>query len=280
MATLAGQTVKDTYQRVLQCPNADGVNATLTAIEDGEGTASALRLALSQVVARPAANHAATFAVQQDDGTDVLVVDTASPRVILAALQVSGLGAGVVRADVSGNLSSAALAPGDLPEINDTVHGNRGGGSLHAAATSGTDGFMPAADKAKIDLYPAVSALTPGHVLRATGATSAAFGALQLSDLPALTASDVGAAAETHAATHASGGSDPLAPGDIGAATDTDAAVGSSAVGAVALTLEGTAGQTAPVLEIYESTGGAKVAQLLPDGTLEVLRVKIVETFS
>lgn len=35
--------------------------------------------------------------------------------------------------------------------INDTQHGNRGGGSLHAAATTSVAGFMSAADKLKLD---------------------------------------------------------------------------------------------------------------------------------
>lgn len=35
--------------------------------------------------------------------------------------------------------------------INDTQHGNRGGGALHANATTSTAGFMSGADKTKID---------------------------------------------------------------------------------------------------------------------------------
>jgi len=35
--------------------------------------------------------------------------------------------------------------------ITDTQHGDRGGGSLHPAATTGVNGFMSAADKAKMD---------------------------------------------------------------------------------------------------------------------------------
>lgn len=37
------------------------------------------------------------------------------------------------------------------PQLTNNTHGNRGGGSLHSVATSGSPGFMSAADKAKID---------------------------------------------------------------------------------------------------------------------------------
>jgi len=38
-----------------------------------------------------------------------------------------------------------------ITEIDDTLHGNRGGGSLHSAATTGVAGFMSPADKTKLD---------------------------------------------------------------------------------------------------------------------------------
>lgn len=44
-----------------------------------------------------------------------------------------------------------------LGVINDTIHGARGGGTLHATATSGTAGFLSASDKAKLDLFAAAS---------------------------------------------------------------------------------------------------------------------------
>lgn len=45
------------------------------------------------------------------------------------------------------------LNAGTLPaaRFDDTAHGSRGGGTLHAAATSGANGFMPSTDKAKLD---------------------------------------------------------------------------------------------------------------------------------
>jgi hypothetical protein len=59
--------------------------------------------------------------------------------------------------------------------LNDTKHGNRGGGSLHAVATTSVNGFQSAADKTKQDAYPTVSGLTTGYVLTATGPTAIAF---------------------------------------------------------------------------------------------------------
>lgn len=50
-------------------------------------------------------------------------------------------------------LNASNLNAGTLPaaRFNDTAHGNRSGGSLHAAATTSVAGFMSAADKTKLD---------------------------------------------------------------------------------------------------------------------------------
>lgn len=45
----------------------------------------------------------------------------------------------------------SAVAGDSLGEINDTVHGVRGGGNLHADATTSEAGFMSAADKTKLN---------------------------------------------------------------------------------------------------------------------------------
>jgi len=61
------------------------------------------------------------------------------------------------------------------------AHGNQAGGSLHANATTSAAGFQSAADKTKEDAYPAISGLTTGHVLKATGAGAVAFQAESVS---------------------------------------------------------------------------------------------------
>ncbi len=49
--------------------------------------------------------------------------------------------------------NAANISTGTLPaaRFNDTTHGNRAGGALHAAATTSTAGFMSSADKTKLD---------------------------------------------------------------------------------------------------------------------------------
>ena len=46
---------------------------------------------------------------------------------------------------------SSKLALAQLPVIDDTVHGTRGGGTLHAVATASVAGFMSGADRIKLD---------------------------------------------------------------------------------------------------------------------------------
>ena len=58
----------------------------------------------------------------------------------------------VVAADGSIVVNANDIAVGI---ISDAQHGNRSGGALHALATVGVAGFMSAADKSKLDGYPA-----------------------------------------------------------------------------------------------------------------------------
>ncbi len=60
-------------------------------------------------------------------------------------------------------------------EISDAQHGNRSGGSLHAAATTGAAGFMSAADKTKLGLFSPASGktLTVSNSLTLAGADGA-----------------------------------------------------------------------------------------------------------
>lgn len=74
-------------------------------------------------------------------------------QAITAGAGLTGGGTGdvtldVVAADGSIVVNADSIAVG---EISDAQHGNRGGGLLHAAATTSVAGFMSAADKTKLD---------------------------------------------------------------------------------------------------------------------------------
>lgn len=58
--------------------------------------------------------------------------------------------------------------------ITDAQHGDRGGGTLHAAVTGAANGFMIAADKTKLD--NAVSTATASRLVIRDGTAGAAFG--------------------------------------------------------------------------------------------------------
>ena len=74
--------------------------------------------------------------------------------------------------------SAADLAAGILPaaRFDDTAHGTRAGGTLHAAATGSVAGFMAAADKSKLDGV-AASANNYVHPNHSGDVTSVADGA-------------------------------------------------------------------------------------------------------
>jgi hypothetical protein len=82
----------------------------------------------------------------------------AAAPVALTAAQVKTLLA-IATGDVAGlaavasSASASDLTTGTLPaaRFTDTSHGTRGGGTLHATATTSVAGFMAAADKTKLD---------------------------------------------------------------------------------------------------------------------------------
>ncbi|WP_135448865.1 DUF2793 domain-containing protein [Tabrizicola caldifontis] len=81
------------------------------------------------------------------NASDAALRDRATHTGTQPASSITGLAA------VATSGSASDLATGILPagRFNDTAHGNRAGGSLHATATTGAAGFMSAADKAKLD---------------------------------------------------------------------------------------------------------------------------------
>ena len=81
------------------------------------------------------------------NATDAALRDRATHTGTQAATTITGL------ASVATSGSAADLVAGTLPaaRFDDTAHGSRSGGALHAAATTAAAGFMSAADKTKLD---------------------------------------------------------------------------------------------------------------------------------
>ena len=79
---------------------------------------------------------------------------------------LTGGGTGDVTLDVAAADGSIVVNADNIQvgTINDTQHGDRGGGSLHATATQSTAGFMGSADKTKLDAL--------GQTSQATGTTT------------------------------------------------------------------------------------------------------------
>jgi hypothetical protein len=81
------------------------------------------------------------------NATDAALRDRATHTGTQAAATITGLAA------VATSGSAADLTAGTLPaaRFDDTAHGSRAGGTLHATATGSVAGFMAAADKTKLD---------------------------------------------------------------------------------------------------------------------------------
>ena len=81
------------------------------------------------------------------NATDAALRDRATHTGTQAAATITGL------ATVATSGSASDLGAGTLPaaRFDDTAHGARAGGTLHADATPSVAGFMSAADKAKLD---------------------------------------------------------------------------------------------------------------------------------
>ncbi|WP_374374081.1 DUF2793 domain-containing protein [Tabrizicola sp.] len=81
------------------------------------------------------------------NAADAALRDRATHTGTQGAATITGL------ATVATSGSAADLSAGTLPaaRFDDTAHGSRAGGGLHAAATGAAAGFMAAADKTKLD---------------------------------------------------------------------------------------------------------------------------------
>ena len=83
MAKLTGQTIASSYDQLLIVDNADGVSASLQAIEAGDtgGSASSLKISTSKCEVIPASDSTSLFEVSKANGTPVLSVNTLNERV-------------------------------------------------------------------------------------------------------------------------------------------------------------------------------------------------------
>lgn len=111
------------------------------------------------------------------NASDVALRDRATHTGTQPASTVTGLAA------VATSGSASDLGTGTLPaaRFDDTAHGTRAGGTLHAAATTGTAGFMSAADKAKLDGV-ATGANSYAHPNHSGDVTSAGDGATTIAN--------------------------------------------------------------------------------------------------
>jgi hypothetical protein len=106
------------------------------------------------------------------NASDASLRDRSTHTGTQAAATITGL------AGVATSGSAADLTVGVLPaaRFDDTGHGNRAGGTLHAAATGSVAGFMAAADKVKLDGV-ATGANNYSHPNHSGDVTSAGDGA-------------------------------------------------------------------------------------------------------
>lgn len=90
-------------------------------------------------------------------GAGVSVADDASTK--RTVITIPGASGSVASVSAVAPLANTGTSTAPVIEmtgvISNTQHGSRGGGSLHAAATTSTAGFMSAADKTKLDGLPA-----------------------------------------------------------------------------------------------------------------------------
>ncbi len=87
-------------------------------------------------------------------------------NVTITSSTLSGSGAGIT------SLTAANLTG----TISDAVHGNRAGGTLHAAATTSVNGFMSAADKTKLDSIIGAGSTNPTGTILMYGGNAAPAG--------------------------------------------------------------------------------------------------------
>ncbi|MGL5011500.1 MAG: hypothetical protein ACRC6I_16600 [Paracoccaceae bacterium] len=205
-----------------------------------------------ELIAPSAAQATDRFMMRRGAGPADHTIQLVTPGTVKAFL-------GLTTADVSGlaaiavSGSAADLVAGILPaaRFDDTSHGSRAGGALHAAATGAVAGFMAAADKTKLDGI-AAGANNYSHPNHSGDVTSVGDGATTIASNAVTNAKAADMATATIKGRVTAGTGDPedltvaqtktllaYTPADIGAATaaQANATHTGDATGATVLTL-------------------------------------------
>jgi len=130
MAKLTGNTIASSYDQLLIVDHADGISASLQAIESADtgGSASSLKISTSKCEIIPASNSTALFEVSQADGTAVLSVDTTNAMIGIGEgtptgmLHISSTAAGIYEAIIIDSTANDNLYPRIQFLCNDTTN--------------------------------------------------------------------------------------------------------------------------------------------------------------
>jgi len=91
MGSLAGKSPANTYKSLLKVADeTNGVSSSVSQIEDGEGTSTALQVSNNKLKIKPTiSNNTNTLLVENINGNDLLAVDTSNSLVKVGTSQVS-----------------------------------------------------------------------------------------------------------------------------------------------------------------------------------------------
>jgi len=103
MAKLTGQTIADSYDQLLIVDDANGISASLQAVESADtgGSSSALKIATNKIEIIPGSDDANAFEVSNAAGTAILTINSSTPSVL-----VSGSGVKLYFSDAGGEYIS------------------------------------------------------------------------------------------------------------------------------------------------------------------------------